>query len=238
VQLPQSAWEGFWAGWHAGDAECFYKLSLPFAWVFGSDEFDTLADWRREAWMDSGLHGTATQYWTQVSANGAVGSLYAAFALEGAAAAGISELGYATSMRGAYYTLWNEATVVGATGTIFPAAYIRNPQGMIEVSRWGREGLQPNDWVMKGRASGWNYFWSGKYQPGFGNQFAPYGSGTTYVVPEYTIRNPNGYFVIDGIIKTGVGQRIYDPSLVPGGLLINPSPWPESISIIIDQGGN
>jgi len=44
---------------------------------------------------------------------------------------GITEVGHATSLRCAYTTLWNEAVVVSATGTIFPAWYQRMPSGMV-----------------------------------------------------------------------------------------------------------
>ena len=53
-----------------------------------------------------------------------------ALLLQGGAAAGITELGKATSARCAYYILWNEATVVGATGTMFPAAYQASRTGI------------------------------------------------------------------------------------------------------------
>ena len=63
---------------------------------------------------------------------------------------------------------------------------------LIPVTRWGREGLFPNDWVMRGGKNHWNYFWSGKWQPGFGNEFAPYSSGVTYWVPKGSIHLPTG----------------------------------------------
>jgi len=116
--------------WTLNDAEFWYKLSLPAAWMAGYDDFDWLARRRNAAWVASGLDGTGTQYWTQASANMAAASFYTAGALEGAAAIGISEVGHATSIRCAYTTLWNEAAVVSATGTMFPAAYQRMPSGI------------------------------------------------------------------------------------------------------------
>jgi len=71
-----------------------------------------------------------TQYLSQSSTNVSAAAAYMAVALEGGAAVGITEVGHATSLRCAYMTLWNEAVVVGATGTIFPAAYQRLPSGM------------------------------------------------------------------------------------------------------------
>ena len=80
----------------------------------------------------------------------------------------------------------------------------------VEVSRWGRPGLKPGDWVMKGPVSRGNYFRSGKWQPGLGNQFAPYSSGRNYTVPQSSLHWPSG-FGVDGWIKGLFGQRIYRP---------------------------
>ena len=73
--------------WDAGDAEVVYKLSLPVAWVLGKEEFKTLREDRDHKWLASGLNGTRTQYWTQVSANVGVTSLYLAGSLAAAEAA-------------------------------------------------------------------------------------------------------------------------------------------------------
>jgi RHS repeat-associated protein len=85
------------------------------------------------------------------------------------------------------------------------------PVGDIPVSRWGRPGLEPGDWVMKGPKSPGNYIKSGKWQPWdpiFRNQFAPYGSGEQFLVPESSLQWPRGIF---GPIKGGLGQRRYWP---------------------------
>ena len=111
----------------------------------GYDDFDWLARRRNAAWVASGLDGTGTQYWTQASANMAAASFYTAGALEGAAAIGISEVGHATSIRCAYTTLWNEAAVVSATGTMFPAAYQRMPSGMPVAQPVTNSKWPPND---------------------------------------------------------------------------------------------
>jgi RHS repeat-associated protein len=81
---------------------------------------------------------------------------------------------------------------------------------LVTVSRWGRPGLEAGDWVMKGGNNWWNYGQSYKWQPGFGNQFAPYSSGGAYQVPVSSIRWPS---VIgrDGAWKGMFGQRIYLP---------------------------
>lgn len=63
---------------------------------------------------------------------------------------------------------------------------------------------------MKGGTNGWNYFWSGKWQPGLGNQYAGFGSGQSFVVPRESLQWPRGWGV-DGYIKGILGQRIYVP---------------------------
>jgi hypothetical protein len=82
------------------------------------------------------------------------------------------------------------------------------------VSRWGRPGLQPGDWVMKGNANPMNYLLSGKYQPSWFPTFgqapnipAPYSSGVTFNVPPSSVSWPSGIDAWKGII----GQRIYKP---------------------------
>jgi hypothetical protein len=88
----------------------------------------------------------------------------------------------------------------------------------IEVSRWGRAGLKPGDWVMKGRVSGSNYIRSGKWQRGHGNQFAKFDTGRPYIRSRSTLQspsaNPSAHFTdkgIFGFIKYVLGQRTYLP---------------------------
>lgn len=81
---------------------------------------------------------------------------------------------------------------------------------VVTVSRWGRPGLKSGDWVMRGPANRWNYFWSGKWQPGMGNRFASFSSGQQFSVLKSTLRWPAGWGV-DGWIKGLLGQRIYLP---------------------------
>jgi RHS repeat-associated protein len=81
---------------------------------------------------------------------------------------------------------------------------------LVTASRWGREGLIPGDWVMKGEKNLLNYLLSGKFQPGFGNQFARYGTGANYRVPANSLRWPTGWGG-DGIWKGLLGQRKYLP---------------------------
>ena len=81
---------------------------------------------------------------------------------------------------------------------------------LVTVSRWGREGLNPGDWVMKGEKTWWSYLRSGKWQPGMGNQFAPFSSGASYQVPTSCLSRPTGWGV-DGAVKGLFGQRKYMP---------------------------
>lgn len=76
------------------------------------------------------------------------------------------------------------------------------------VTRWGDE-LSPGKWVMKGNPTVWNYLMSGKYQPGFSNQFAWSWQVHSYKVPCNTIQRPRGFF--NTITKTPLCQRIYKP---------------------------
>jgi RHS repeat-associated protein len=82
---------------------------------------------------------------------------------------------------------------------------------LIAVSRWGRPGLQPGDWVMRGSASFPNYLLSGKWDPFPWNQFARFGSGVTYYVVPGTLAWPPGLL---GIYKGLLGQRLYMPWLL------------------------
>ena len=59
-------------------------------------------------------------------------------------------------------------TAVGAKGAgVFKG--VKGAAGsadtLVPVTRWGRQGLQPGDWVMKGKATRLNYILSGKWQP-------------------------------------------------------------------------
>jgi hypothetical protein len=78
------------------------------------------------------------------------------------------------------------------------------------VTRWGRPGLQPGDWVMKGGKTWWNYIMSGKWQPGLTNIFAPFRSGQIFDVPASTLHFPPLINPLNWI-KALIGQRIYMP---------------------------
>ncbi|GAG52034.1 unnamed protein product [marine sediment metagenome] len=93
-----------------------------------------------------------------------------------------------------------------AIGAAYLRANLRVPPTDIAVARWGRPGLQSSDWVMKGGANYRNYVLSGKWQPGFTNQFAPYACGEAFVVPSSSVIRGPGFW---GTVKYPLGQRMY-----------------------------
>ncbi|MGQ9651338.1 MAG: RHS repeat domain-containing protein [Phycisphaerae bacterium] len=97
------------------------------------------------------------------------------------------------------------AAVVGGYGAWYLAGSIAGQTTVITVSRWGRPGLQPGDWIMKGPANGSNYFWSGKWDPFPWNRLAPFSSGQEFLVPSSSLFWPPGWEFFKGL----VGQRIY-----------------------------
>ncbi len=107
--------------------------------------------------------------------------------------------------------------VVDAKGA-FSGGSAAESGGMTTVSRWGRPGFQAGDFVMQGGATKMNYFNSGKWQPGFGNQKAPFGAGQEFVVPSSSLLKPSqastatifdrGPF---GWMKDNLGQKTYSP---------------------------
>lgn len=81
----------------------------------------------------------------------------------------------------------------------------------LTVSRWGRPGLQPGDWVMRGPANRWNYLMSGKYQPSWmpgGNMPASFSSGQSFTVSGSSLQVPSGFF---GPLKGALGQSMFVP---------------------------
>ncbi|EER62092.1 YD repeat protein [Acidovorax delafieldii 2AN] len=100
-------------------------------------------------------------------------------------------------------------SAIGLVGSASAPLFCAAPE-TITVSRWGREGLETGDWVMKGGQNWWTYARSFKWQPGMGNQFAPYGTGASYQIPASAARWPTGVG-IDGAWKGLFGQRIYLP---------------------------
>lgn len=86
------------------------------------------------------------------------------------------------------------------------------------VSRWGRPGLQPGDFVINGRTNGWNYLASGKWQPGLKNQYAPRASGQEYTIPRSSVRPPGEAATATwadkgpvGLVKYLMGRRSFNP---------------------------
>ncbi|MFN7043163.1 MAG: RHS repeat-associated core domain-containing protein, partial [Acidovorax temperans] len=100
-------------------------------------------------------------------------------------------------------------SAIGLVGSASAPLFCAAPE-TITVSRWGREGLEAGDWVMKGGQNWWTYTRSFKWQPGMGNQFAPYTTGASYQIPASAVRWPTGVG-IDGAWKGLFGQRVYLP---------------------------
>ena len=103
----------------------------------------------------------------------------------------------------------------GLAGRVAPG---NAAEEMTTVSRWGREGLRPGDFVMEGGATRGNYYRSGKWQPGMGNQRAAFEAGQEFTVPKSALKPPSeaatarffdrGVF---GWVKKLLGQRAYKP---------------------------
>jgi hypothetical protein len=119
--------------------------------------------------------------------------------------------GVATGIGGAFALDFALPGILGGTAAAgSPGVQDAAEESMVLVSRWGRQGLQTGDWVMKGAANWWNYILSGKWQPGFGNQFAPPSSGQQFYVPLQSLQGPQEFWVTDWI-KNLMGQRMYIP---------------------------
>ncbi len=86
-------------------------------------------------------------------------------------------------------------------------AIFRGVRGSVTISRWGRPGLHPGDWVMVGKKTRWSYVNTFKWDPSPTNIFARYSSGESYLkVLTADIRYPPGFW--RGLL---FGQRIYSP---------------------------
>lgn len=85
-----------------------------------------------------------------------------------------------------------------------------NGNRLVNVTRWGRTGLQSGDWVMKGGNTWGNYILSGKWDPFSWNQFAAKNTGQTYQVLLKTLKRPSGRG-IDGLLKIIVNQWKFIP---------------------------
>jgi hypothetical protein len=90
-----------------------------------------------------------------------------------------------------------DAAVKEVTG---PVRYYRTPVAaseepgrtslgdLVPVSRWGRPGLRPGDWVMRGNPTRLNYFLSFKWDPT--QEIAAPSSGQAFMVPRLSIKSP------------------------------------------------
>jgi RHS repeat-associated protein len=83
-------------------------------------------------------------------------------------------------------------------------------EDMAQVSRWGRPGLKPGDWVMNGPPNMSNYIRSFKWDPNPLNTRAPFSVGEGYILPPSQVTRPTGWG-LDGWFKGLFGQRKYTP---------------------------
>ena len=81
---------------------------------------------------------------------------------------------------------------------------------LVPTSRWGRPGLEPNDWIMFGPPNKLNYTLSFKWDPNPSNIQAPYSVGEGYMLPPEHVRWPTGWGP-NGWLKGLFGQRKYVP---------------------------
>jgi hypothetical protein len=97
-------------------------------------------------------------------------------------------------------------------GAFFGKAGTAASEATVTVSRWGREGLKPGDWVMPGGTTWWNYVRSFKWDSiSPTNIVAGPETGTSYQVLASSVKWPTGWG-IDGWWKGLIfGQRIYKP---------------------------
>jgi hypothetical protein len=127
---------------------------------------------------------------------------------------------------------WKEAAwaAAGAAAAFFGGAAVvkllktwrSSSKTTVTVTRWGREGLQPGDWVMTGGKTRSNCWKSGKWQPEWmpgRNKPASFPSGKSFEVRASSLRLPRMGDVgteFDNAatlrIKGWLGQRIYDPT--------------------------
>ncbi len=99
--------------------------------------------------------------------------------------------------------VWLAAYVRAGTMTV---AIAQAEYGMnnTTVSRWGRDGLQNGDWVIKGGNNLINYILTMKWIPGSG--FAPYSSGKTYPVDPSSLEKVEGFL---GFLHTAMKHYKY-----------------------------
>ena len=136
-------------------------------------------------------------------------------------------LGLKYGLNGVAYAFGQSTTIVAETAVIAKGsemAYshhvnrfsVPEQPDMMYVTRYGRPGLQLGDWAMPGENTISNYIKSCKWQPGFGNEFAPMSSGQTFIVPKNTVKWPTtgeGLFesIVEGPLNGLFGQRRYWP---------------------------
>ena len=112
--------------------------------------------------------------------------------------------------------MFGGTSVVGTPSDVTGAGLTTSVDS-VTVSRWGGQGLTPDQWVMPGDPTLNNYLLSGKFQPWipglpdqFQNEPATFGAGQAFNVPSNSLQTPSGS-ILDGWIKSIFGQMIYSP---------------------------
>lgn len=134
----------------------------------------------------------------------------------------VAEISTHLMMEGSHLVIPCVGAAAAKLGTVVTTKMMTAPAEMatnvVSVSRWGRPGLEPGDFVMKGPANRWNYFKSGKWQPGMGNRYTAFKAGEEFVVPKSTLVSPSKAATataadkgLAGWIKEVMGQRAYKP---------------------------
>ena len=107
--------------------------------------------------------------------------------------------------------------VMGAFTGGFVGSAKNGITGVTKVARWGRKGLQENDWVVEGGVNRFNYFRTGKWEKHKDNMYSPYSAGQSFPdipkVASNDLRYPSPFWKYpDGGWKgLLVGQLKYSP---------------------------
>jgi hypothetical protein len=117
------------------------------------------------------------------------------------------------------FTGLTEAEIDSALSNIEAGQHYRTPvdiseqvgrtslDDLVPVSRWGKPGLRPGDWVMPGDPTKWNYLRSFKWENHRYNMKAAPESGQAFMVPKGSVQWPTGWESFKGVFN----QRRYSP---------------------------
>ena len=101
---------------------------------------------------------------------------------------------------------------------------IGNEVKAVPVSHWGSQEIHPGSYVVVGENTFINYLKSGKWQPGFGNEFAAPWTGFSTYVPASTLHSPSKAATATGVFDS----PIMDP--IKGWIFNQRSYWGPTVS--------